>query len=321
MKITALDIHQKEFAHGMRGYRDDEVDDFLDLVAAEVDRLTKENDALRARLQESESKIAGMEGDRNAINNALLIAQRSADELTLEAEAEHDKTIKDAQQRADEIIHNTLEQKRELLNEIRRLKGEEERFRKSFDRLLEDSRRSISEVRLSDSVMAALADKEDSYAAAVARAESEARETQNQASANVWHVPEAPEPAPAVEPAPAPAPAVEGVVELTPAPEPSTVEVEAVEIEAVDKTEEIPVVEPEEPVFFIPEAEAPVPEPEPTPAPAPEPKKSHAEGLIIGEVGNDVPVDTTLIEPREFEIPGGNRWGDRDDDLDIEEID
>lgn len=303
MKITALDIHQKEFAHGMRGYREDEVDDFLDAIAAEVDHLTKENEELHARFREAESKIAAFDSERNAINNALLIAQRSADEITMEAETEREKTIRDAEKRASDIIHEALAQKRELLAELKRLKADEERFRKNFMRLLDDSKSAISEVRLSDSVMAALAEREDSYAAAVAKAQSESVEPQAAT--------------PSVQPAPKPTPAPAPV--FAPEPEP-VVEVAAVEVETVGKTAEMPAVAP---------APTPAPVQQPAPAPAPQPKpvipssapQSHAEGFIIGEVGNDIPVDTSLIEPREFEIPGGDRWGDRDDDLDIEEID
>lgn len=297
MKITALDIHQKEFSHGMRGYREDEVDDFLDAIAAEVDHLVKENEELHARFREAESKIAAFDSERNAINSALLIAQRSADEITMEAEVEREKTIHEAEKRASDIIHEALAQKRELLAELKRLKADEERFRRNFMRLLEDSKSSISEVRLSDSVMVALSEKEDSYAAAVARAEADKEELEPAP----FVVPAQPQPKP--QPAPAPEPLF--------VPEPEVVEVSAVEVENFGATAEFPAV---------------VSEPHPVPAqkpviPVSAPKKSHAESLIIGEVGADVPVDTSLIEPREFEIPGGDRWGDRDDDLDIEEID
>lgn len=292
MKITALDIHQKEFSHGMRGYREDEVDDFLDAIAAEVDHLVKENEELHARMREAESKIVAFDSERNAINSALLIAQRSADEITMEAENEREKVVHEAEKRASDIIHEALAQKRELLAELKRLKADEERFRKNFMRLLEDSKSAISEVRLSDSVMMALSEREDSYAAAVAKAQA----------GNDSHEEEVFAPKPPVHAEPAPAPVF--------VPEPQVVEVPTVEVESYEATAEFPVVEPKP---------APAPKPQPViPASAP---KSHAEGLIIGEVGADVPVDTTLIEPREFEIPGGDRWGDRDDDLDIEEID
>ena len=43
MKLTPLDIHHKEFGHALRGYNEVEVDQFLDQVADELERLFKEN--------------------------------------------------------------------------------------------------------------------------------------------------------------------------------------------------------------------------------------------------------------------------------------
>lgn len=293
MKITALAIHEKEFNHGLRGYREDEVDDFLDGIAAEVDRLTKENEALVARFREAETKIAGFDSERNAINSALLIAQRSADDLMLKAESDHAKIIEDGEKRASDIIHESLSQKRELLSELKRLKAEEERFRKGYIRLLEDSRASVEEIRLSDSVMAVLSQKEQSYAAAVAKASSQPEQDDPEAEFEADFGFEQPE----------------------------LVEVEAVDIQEFDAA---PQPEPAHVASQFQPAQnyvapAPVEHKKPViPTSAPKPR---AEGLIIGEVGADVPVDTRFAEPHEYSIPGGDRWGDREDELDIEEID
>ncbi|MCE5191758.1 MAG: DivIVA domain-containing protein, partial [Actinomycetia bacterium] len=42
MKLTPLDIHHKEFGRSLRGYNEAEVDEFLDQVADELERLFKE---------------------------------------------------------------------------------------------------------------------------------------------------------------------------------------------------------------------------------------------------------------------------------------
>ncbi len=56
MSITAQDIQQQGFDHAMRGYNIDQVDEFLELVAREVDLLNQENDSLRAQAQEASSE-------------------------------------------------------------------------------------------------------------------------------------------------------------------------------------------------------------------------------------------------------------------------
>ena len=43
MPITPMDIHNKEFSRSFRGYNEDEVDQFLDEIVEEFERLYKEN--------------------------------------------------------------------------------------------------------------------------------------------------------------------------------------------------------------------------------------------------------------------------------------
>lgn len=50
MSITALDIQQQGFEHSLRGYDVEQVDDFLERVAAEVDLLVNENKDLKEQL-------------------------------------------------------------------------------------------------------------------------------------------------------------------------------------------------------------------------------------------------------------------------------
>jgi cell division initiation protein len=47
--VTPLDIQRKEFRRVFRGYDEQEVDEFLDRVAVELERLSRENEELRAR--------------------------------------------------------------------------------------------------------------------------------------------------------------------------------------------------------------------------------------------------------------------------------
>lgn len=42
MPLTPLDIHNKEFSKGFRGYNEDEVNEFLDQIMKDLEILTKE---------------------------------------------------------------------------------------------------------------------------------------------------------------------------------------------------------------------------------------------------------------------------------------
>jgi DivIVA domain-containing protein len=62
MPLTPADVHNVAFSKppiGKRGYNEDEVDAFLDLVEAELARLIEENNDLRAQVDQLEQQLAG----------------------------------------------------------------------------------------------------------------------------------------------------------------------------------------------------------------------------------------------------------------------
>lgn len=65
IKLTAKDILEKEFKTGMRGYRPEDVDQFLDLVIRdyetfhlEIEELRQENLKLRKKVEDSSNRPA-----------------------------------------------------------------------------------------------------------------------------------------------------------------------------------------------------------------------------------------------------------------------
>ena len=58
--ITPADIQNKEFSKGFRGYSEEEVDMFLDLITLDLEKLIKENINLKAQLATLEKKETTM---------------------------------------------------------------------------------------------------------------------------------------------------------------------------------------------------------------------------------------------------------------------
>ena len=75
MKLTPLDIHHKEFRHSLRGYTEEEVDQFLDEVADEFERLFKENIDLSEKLEAANEKVRGYQEMERTLHNTMLAAQ------------------------------------------------------------------------------------------------------------------------------------------------------------------------------------------------------------------------------------------------------
>lgn len=66
MPLTPADVHNVAFSKppiGKRGYNEDEVDAFLDLVEAELARLIEENNDLRQQVDQFEQRLAGAQAE------------------------------------------------------------------------------------------------------------------------------------------------------------------------------------------------------------------------------------------------------------------
>ena len=96
MDVSARDIEAVEFHDAWRGYNQAEVDDFLDQVSETVERLTRENTALRARLQEIETSVESARVSEDMMKKTLLAAEKTAQDTIAEARAQAEQIVADA---------------------------------------------------------------------------------------------------------------------------------------------------------------------------------------------------------------------------------
>jgi cell division initiation protein len=86
--ITPLDIQKKEFRRGLRGYREEEVDAFLDQIIEDYENLFRENQALKEKLAMLEQNIGRYRKMEEVLKNTMIMAQKNSDELRQNAEKE-----------------------------------------------------------------------------------------------------------------------------------------------------------------------------------------------------------------------------------------
>jgi len=145
MRLTPLDIHHKEFRRAIRGYSEEDVDVFLDEVAEEFELLFKENTEQKERLEKINEKLKQYENIEQTLQNTLLTAQKSAEELQSNAKKEGELIIRDAELKSKEIIQESMNEKRKVQNALNILKQAEEEFRMRFKSLLESYLNVLSE--------------------------------------------------------------------------------------------------------------------------------------------------------------------------------
>ena len=103
--ITAQDIREKCFEKArIGGYAMDEVDDFLDELANDAAASQKEIATLNAKMKYLADKIREDQGSEEAMNMALVSAQKLAKNIEEDARAKAEALVASAQKEADDIL-------------------------------------------------------------------------------------------------------------------------------------------------------------------------------------------------------------------------
>ncbi|SDW03045.1 cell division initiation protein [Marinococcus luteus] len=137
MPLTPLDIHNKEFTRGFRGYDEDEVNDFLKQLIKDFEEVIRERDELYDRTKELEDRINHFSSIEETLNKSIYVAQESAEEVRKNAQKEGQLTVKEAEKNADRIINEALNKSRRIELEIEELKKQASVYQTKFKMLLE----------------------------------------------------------------------------------------------------------------------------------------------------------------------------------------
>ncbi|MCH1623857.1 DivIVA domain-containing protein [Ferdinandcohnia quinoae] len=137
MPLTPLDIHNKEFNKGFRGYDEDEVNEFLDQVIKDYEIVIREKKELETKLAELNEKLGHFTNIEETLNKSILIAQETAEEVKRNASKEAKLIIKEAEKNADRIINDSLAKSSKVAIEVEELKKQSKVFRTRFKMLIE----------------------------------------------------------------------------------------------------------------------------------------------------------------------------------------
>lgn len=100
--ITPQEIQEVSFDKVRRGYDMDAVDDFLERVIADYVALYKENAVLKSKMRILVEKLEEYRKQENSMQTAILAAQKTAEQMTLDAEKKCAAMLREAEQTAQE---------------------------------------------------------------------------------------------------------------------------------------------------------------------------------------------------------------------------
>ena len=106
--LTPMDIHNREFKKGLRGYKESEVDEFLDRVVADYEKLWRDNEKLKEQIRFNEKEISHYRNLERNLQETLVVAQKTADEVVSAAKKNAKEMRDNAVRESKNMYDNTV---------------------------------------------------------------------------------------------------------------------------------------------------------------------------------------------------------------------
>jgi cell division initiation protein len=138
MRITPLDIQQKQFSTRLRGFDMEEVDSFLELIREEMEELLRDNANLREESRRFEKQLKEYKNIETTLKDTLISTQQISEEYKSTAKKDAELQIKEAELRAEEIVRSAQEKIVNIHEDITDLKGVRRHFKEELKRMIEN---------------------------------------------------------------------------------------------------------------------------------------------------------------------------------------
>ena len=116
--ITPNDIENLQFKKTALGYSVDEVDDFLDKLIVDYEKVFKDNVKLNSRVNMLEENIKRYDNMEESIKTSIMLAEKTAKDTKANAEEQAENIIDRAHIEAEKLINKAMDQKSAIETEI-----------------------------------------------------------------------------------------------------------------------------------------------------------------------------------------------------------
>ncbi|EGQ2912782.1 DivIVA domain-containing protein [Staphylococcus pseudintermedius] len=137
MAFTPSEIKNKAFTRIKNGFEPTEVEQYLEQLSHEIERLKEDKKQLEKVLEERDAHIQSFKEVEKSVGEAIVSAQRAADETKAAAQKERDAIIQKAQAEASQIVNDGIEKARRLSFQTEDMKRQSKVFRSRFRMLVE----------------------------------------------------------------------------------------------------------------------------------------------------------------------------------------
>lgn len=144
--ITPMDIHNKTFSKGLRGYSEEEVNDFLRQIVTDYEQIYREHREMEEEMDQMKVKLANYEKISDTMTATLQLAKdtaenvkknakRNADILISNAKMEGARQVKDAEDYRRRLAETMIHTEGNMKNYVSKIRKDLELALASIDAL------------------------------------------------------------------------------------------------------------------------------------------------------------------------------------------
>lgn len=143
--LTPIDIQNKQFKRGFRGYNEDDVNDFLDQIINDYEKMMRANTHLTHELEQVKKANEQYQQLEKNLKDTLLVAQRTAEEVTTHAKENaaelRENTAKECQNMRREAELKAKQQLDEVKAKVHAVAAE-------YDRLVREKNQFLRKLKV-----------------------------------------------------------------------------------------------------------------------------------------------------------------------------
>ncbi len=146
----------EKFNRTLRGYDPDEVNRFLDQVIQQVEKIVKENKEKDQRIKDLQhleeenrrlrQKLEEKEKYTDTLSRAIVMAQKTSDQMRASAHQEAEVILKDAKENANRIVNEALLKAEKTEDEVAKLRRNTKIFKRRIKEIVEAQIEVIDEI-------------------------------------------------------------------------------------------------------------------------------------------------------------------------------
>lgn len=146
--LTPMDIHNKTFSKGLRGYVQEEVEQFLEEVVNDYEKIYREHREMEEETDMLRTKLKNYETMETTMTSTLMMAQETAENVKVNARKEAELIIAKAETEKEQMLRDTADSLRSAQEQYNQIMADIGVFRAKLRSLLE------SQLELVDTMVA-----------------------------------------------------------------------------------------------------------------------------------------------------------------------